>query len=172
VMERLAAETPAFAGISYRKLAEVSEQWPIVGRGDLYYGGTTYENSQGLGVQLSLTPGPSPALTLHPSPKGRGRLRPKENQWLAVPVTRLYDRGVTVATSGLLAERIGELTVALHPDGAKKLGLDGTAEVRLNGTAARARVVVDENVPASVVLLPRSMGFPIHAPAVAELKKA
>ncbi len=167
VMERLAAETPAFAGISYRKLAEVSEQWPIVGRGDLYYGGTTYENSQGLGVQLALK-----ALTPIPSPKGRGGPRPKENQWLAVPVTRLYDRGVTVATSGLLTERIGELTVALHPDGAKKLGLDGTAEVRLNGTAAKARVVVDENVPASVVLLPRSMGFPIHAPAVAELKKA
>jgi NADH-quinone oxidoreductase subunit G len=167
VMERLAAETPAFAGISYRKLAEVSEQWPIVGRGDLYYGGTTYENSQGLGVQLALA-----ALEPVRAPRAKAALRPKENQWLAVPVTRLYDRGVTVATSGLLAARIGELTVTLHPDGAKKLGLDGTAEVRLNGTAAKARVVVDENVPASVVLLPRSMGFPIHTPAVAELKKA
>jgi len=175
VMEKLAAEVPAFAGISYRKLAEVTEQWPIVGRGDLYYGGTTYENSQGLGAQLALqtlTPIPSRFDKLSATHKGRGGLRPKESQWLAVPVTRLYDRGVTVATSGLLAARIGELTVTLHPDGAKKLGLDGTAEVRLNGTAAKARVVVDENVPASVVLLPRSMGFPIHAPAVAELKKA
>ena len=99
-------------------------------------------------------------------------MRPKENQWLAVPVTRLYDRGVTVATSELLKARIGEASLILHPAAAEKLGLDGTAEIRLNGTAAVVKVVRDANVPASVVLLPRSMGLPIHAPAVAELKKA
>jgi NADH-quinone oxidoreductase subunit G len=54
VMEKIAATLPAFAGISYGKLAEVREQWPIVGRGDLYYGGTTYENRQGLGVHLNI----------------------------------------------------------------------------------------------------------------------
>lgn len=54
VMDRIAAMVPAFGGISYGKLAEVSEQWPIVGRGDLYYGGTSYQNSQGLGVHLAL----------------------------------------------------------------------------------------------------------------------
>ncbi len=52
VMDKIAASVPAFAGISYGKLAEVAPQWPIVGRGDLYYGGTTYENRQGLGVHL------------------------------------------------------------------------------------------------------------------------
>ncbi len=52
VMDKIAASVPAFAGISYGKLAEVAEQWPIVGRGDLYYGGTTYENRQGLGSHL------------------------------------------------------------------------------------------------------------------------
>ncbi|MBN2388017.1 MAG: NADH-quinone oxidoreductase subunit NuoG [Anaerolineales bacterium] len=51
-LERAAAVVPAFAGLSYGRLAEVVEQWPIVGRGDMYYGGTTYENSQGLGVHL------------------------------------------------------------------------------------------------------------------------
>ena len=47
--------------LSYLKLAEVVEQCPIVGRADMYYGGTTYENKQGLGVQLALadlTPNP------------------------------------------------------------------------------------------------------------------
>ncbi|MCS7010983.1 MAG: NADH-quinone oxidoreductase subunit NuoG [Anaerolineales bacterium] len=53
VMDKIAVSIPAFAGISYGKLAEVTEQWPIVGRGDLYYGGTTYENRQGLGVHLN-----------------------------------------------------------------------------------------------------------------------
>ena len=35
------------------RLAEVRPQFPIVGRGDLYYGGTTYENTQGMGSSLS-----------------------------------------------------------------------------------------------------------------------
>ncbi len=54
VMDKLAASVKSFTGISYRRLAEVTEQWPIIGRGDLYYGGTSYQNSQGLGVHLSL----------------------------------------------------------------------------------------------------------------------
>jgi len=52
VMDRLALALPAFAGIDFGKLAEVHEQLPIIGRADLYYGGTSYQNSQGLGVHL------------------------------------------------------------------------------------------------------------------------
>ena len=54
VMDKIAAAAPVFAGITYGKLSEVTEQWPIIGRSDLYYGGTSYQNSQGLGVHLSL----------------------------------------------------------------------------------------------------------------------
>jgi NADH-quinone oxidoreductase subunit G len=54
VMDKIAASSPAFTGITYGKLAEVTEQWPIIGRSDLYYGGTSYQNSQGLGVHLGL----------------------------------------------------------------------------------------------------------------------
>jgi NADH-quinone oxidoreductase subunit G len=165
-MDRLAVSVKAFAGFSYRKLAETDEQWPIVGRRDLYYGGTTYENKQGLGVTL----------TLSPSPTGRGArglgkpLRPDEDQWLAVPVTRLYDRGITVTTSEMLRTHIGEAIVLLHPETAKKLGVIAGGQVKINGFQAEVRL--DATVPASVALLPRSMGFPIDAPAVAELKKA
>jgi NADH-quinone oxidoreductase subunit G len=53
VMNRLAAMVSAFSGISYGKLAETTEQWPIISRSDLYYGGTSYQNSQGLGVHLA-----------------------------------------------------------------------------------------------------------------------
>jgi len=52
VFDILANSLDAFTDLSYEKLAEVHGQYPIVGRGDLYYGGTTYENTQGLGVQL------------------------------------------------------------------------------------------------------------------------
>ena len=53
VFDQIAAKIPAFESVNYVRLAEVQEQWPIVGRGDLYYGGTTYENKQGQGVQLA-----------------------------------------------------------------------------------------------------------------------
>ena len=52
VFPQLAKETAGYEGLSYQKLAEVTEQWPIIGRDDLYYGGTGYKNDQGLGVQL------------------------------------------------------------------------------------------------------------------------
>ncbi len=52
VMDRMAVIVPAYKGISYEKLVEVQEQWPIIGRADLYYGGTSYQNTQGLGVHL------------------------------------------------------------------------------------------------------------------------
>jgi NADH-quinone oxidoreductase subunit G len=164
VMDRLAASVKSFAGVSYRKLAETREQWPIVGRRDLYYGGTTYENKQGLGVQLALN------APVSIPPVAAQSLRPDEDQWLAVPVTRLYDRGLTVNTSALLGPHIGAPAVFLHPDSAVKLGVAAGEQVKVNGFPAEVRL--DDTVPASVALLPRSMGFPINAPAVAGLKKA
>ncbi len=97
-------------------------------------------------------------------------LRPDEDQWLAVPVTRLYDCGITVTTSELLRAHIGEATVLLHPEYGEEAGRRSGEQVKVNGFQAEVRL--DATVPASVALLPRSMGFPINAPAVAELKKA
>ena len=168
VMDRLAASVGVFAGISYRKLTEVTDQWPIVGRGDLYYGGTTYENKQGLGLQLPLISSPAEEKS---SSKSKS-LRPDESHLLAVPVTCLYDQGITVRTSELLLPHIGEPAMRLHPDTAGKLGLNGLAEIKLDGAVVKLKVVLDETVPVSVALLPRSMGFPIHEPAVITVNSA
>jgi NADH-quinone oxidoreductase subunit G len=166
VMDRLAASVKAFSGISYLQLAETVEQWPLVGRGDLYYGGTTYENKQGMGVHLDLTPGPSPK---GGGERGKG-LRPDENQWLAVPVTRLYDQGVTVTTSELLKQHIGETAVHLNHEAAKSLGLQPGDLLQVNGSQAQA--VLDDTVPAGVVLVPRSMGIPIVESMVVKIEVA
>ncbi|MDI6768671.1 MAG: NADH-quinone oxidoreductase subunit NuoG [Anaerolineales bacterium] len=166
VMDKMAATVKTFAGISYRELAETTEQWPIVGRGDLYYGGTTYENKQGLGVILALSPSPTGR-----GARGEGKpLRPDEDHWLAVPVTRLYDLGITVATSALLKARTGGAHILLHPDSAQKLGLAAGEQVELNGN--RLEVRLDPTVPVMVALVPRSMGVPIAGPMVAKIKAA
>ena len=164
LMDRLAASTGSFAGINYRKLAEVTEQWPIISRSDLYYGGTGYENRQGLGTQLALN-----APIAIPSAAGKS-LRPDENTLLSVPISRLYDRGITIFASEILHLRTGEAAVLLHPESAKKLGLVEGEQVMLGGF--RVEVRLNATVPASVALLPRSMGLPVSGPAVAELKKA
>jgi NADH-quinone oxidoreductase subunit G len=174
VLDRLADSVNAFSGLSFLKLAEVTGQWPIVGRGDLYYGGTTYENTQGLGVHLALSLLPSPAGTS--GGKGGGAagegktLHPDEEQWLALPVTRLYDRGITVLTSALLRSHIGDASFILNPQAAKSLGIQSGDLLNINGLEAQA--VLDETVPASVVLVPRSMGIPIAGPVVANIKVA
>ena len=165
VFDKLAASAKDFEGLSYAKLAEVTEQWPIVGRGDLYYGGTTYENTQGLGVELVSAAERGETVNIPKVQKEAG-LRPKEDELLAVPVTKLYDRGATVVPAELLTERIGEATIALHPDAAKKLGVDAGAKVKVSfdGVKGEAVVKIDETISAGVALIPRSMGLAIREP--------
>jgi NADH-quinone oxidoreductase subunit G len=165
VFEKLAASVKDFDGLSYAKLAEVTEQWPVVGRGDLYYGGTTYENTQGLGVQLVSAAERGETVSI-PEVRSEAGLRPKEDELLAVPVTKLYDRGTTVAPAALLTERIGAATIALHPEAAKKLGVEAGAQVMVSfdGVKGEAMVKIDETISAGVALIPRSMGLAIREP--------
>lgn len=173
VFERISASVKAFDDISYSKLSEVTPQWPVVGRNEIYYGGTTYDNKQGLGVQLTSVIHRDGTITLPPASQVKA-LRPREDELLAVPVTRLYDHGLKVFPSELLHERMGELTMVLHPTTAKKYGLmtGDQVKVNLNGTSANVLLRIDETVPTGVALLPRSMGLPITAPAVITVQAA
>jgi NADH-quinone oxidoreductase subunit G len=159
--------------LSYQKLAETAEQWPVIGRGDLYYGGTTYENRQGLGVQLTSAAQRGEAL-----PLGWPRLAPLpaagENGLLAVPITLLYDRGALVMPSQLLHQRLAETHVRLNPADAASLKIeDGSrVEVQLGAAVSLATARIDPEAPQGFVLAPRSVGLPIAAPAPVELRLA
>ncbi len=171
VFDILANSVESFNELTYEKLAETHGQWPIVGRGDLYYGGTTYENTQGLGVQLaSLIQN---GKTVHiPKVRKEAALRPKEKELLAVPVNKLYDRGATLNPAQLLNGRAGEATVTLHPDTAKNLGVEVGARVKISfdGMSGEALVKIDDTISAGVALVPRSMGIAIREPVVAKVK--
>jgi predicted molibdopterin-dependent oxidoreductase YjgC len=170
IMVQIAEAVSGYAGLTYLKLSEVSEQWPIIARDDLYYGGAGYENSQGLGVQLAPAAQRGEAISLT-WPQLTGASIP-ENSLLVVPVTRLYDRGQTVMPSKLIHQRIPQPYVALHPDEATRLNLGqgDMAELILNGTASFVLVHLDEGLPAGVALVPRSMGVPISRPSPGELR--
>jgi len=169
VMLRLAAAVPDYAGLDYLKISEVTDQWPVFGRQDLYYGGTGYQNRQGLGVQLApaVERGAAPSLTW----PQLSTVEVPENSLLAVPVTRLYDRGGTIMPSKLLHPRIPQPYVALHPGEAERLKLvpGDTAELSLGGASTFVALRLDETLPAGVALVPRSLGIPISQPAPAGL---
>jgi NADH-quinone oxidoreductase subunit G len=168
----LADSVKSFEGLNYPKLAEVRPQWPIVGRGDMYYGGTTYENKHGMGAQLSAAATRGEAVNL-PKVEKESAPRPKENELLAVPINKLYDRGTTVMMSAnLLRDWIGGPTISLHPDAAKSLGVnDGElVTVSFNGTSGEAKVKLDDTISVGVALIPREMGFAIPAPMPVKVK--
>jgi len=175
VMNQMTASEPAFSGVSYAKLAEVTEQWPIIGRSDLFYGGTGYENKQGLGVTLervmhAFNPSESSGQAVQRSTFNP--IRPKEDELFAVPITKLYDNGTTVAPAKLLEAHIDRFNgIALNPATALKFGLENgsQAKVSLNGVSYPAKVLLDESISTGVILIPRSFGIPISAPVTATL---
>jgi len=65
-----------------------------------------------------------------------------------------------------LTERIGPATIALHPDAAKKLGVEAGVKVKVSfdGVKGEAVVRIDETISAGVALIPRSMGLAIREP--------
>ncbi len=172
VFARLAAETAAFRGLTYQKLAEVQEQWPIVGRDDLYYGGTTYENTQGLGVPLPLSESGTSLLTW---PEVSDFKVPVLGR-MAFPITRLYDRGSTLMPSRLLHQRIGEPYIVVGREEAARLKVQPGALARLTfsdvGQSVLVHVRVGDDLPERVVLAPRSYGLPLEGPTLVEIKPA
>src|SRR5688572_642756 len=171
VFDLLSNSIEAFADLNYEKLAETKEQFPIVGRSDMYYGGTTYENTKGLGIQLLPMAQAGGAVRI-PKVRKEAALHLKEKELLAVPVNKLYNLGVTVSSTELLDQRIGEIKVSMNSSTAKKLGVDVGKLVKLSfdGVSGEAMVKIDDTVSAGVVLVPRSMGIAIREPVAARVK--
>ena len=169
--DMLASAVRSFAGLTYARVSQVQPQWPIVGRGDLYYGGTTYENRMGMGAHLTATQADESASL--PKVERERAPRPKQNELLAVPVNKLYDRGTTVMMSAdLLRTRIGSPMITLHPEAARNLGLEAgqLVTISFDGVSSDATVKLDETISVGVALVPREMGFAIREPTPATIR--
>lgn len=165
---QLTREIDVFKGITLQDVQAVHEQTPSLGRSGMYYGGTSYENLEGLGVILPLKVGalPTPAEVIELE-----ELTIPEDRLLAVPVTRLYDRGGTVTASGMLQQRIARSLFSLHPADAERYQLKAGERVVLNldGREIEGEVDVDSGQPQGVVLVTRSMGALLTAPVLVKL---
>jgi NADH-quinone oxidoreductase subunit G len=99
-------------------------------------------------------------------------LQVPEGGLLAVPITRLYDRGQTVMPSKLLHQRIPQPYVAMNPADAARLGIpdSATIEISWDGSTSFVLARLDETVPENILLVPRSMGVPVLSPQVAQVR--
>lgn len=101
-------------------------------------------------------------------------MRPKDGELIAVPVTKLYDMGTTVAPAKLLAQRIGDPCVTLHPQTADRLGLGegAIALVELENVSVELIVKLDASISTGVALIARSMGVKFSSPASVKISLA
>ena len=172
IFNQIASAIPAYHGLSYLSLAQTTEQWPIMGRSDLYYGGTSYGNTQGLGVQLSPASQRGEAVNL-PEVSQVASLEVPTGSVAVLPVTRLYDRGTLISSASLLEKRLAAAGLWMHPDTAAAHSLAGEHEVvvTLSGHTSTIQVFMDDDLPVGVALAPRSVGLPVSQPQAVALPK-
>ncbi len=158
VMQEITRDIASFEGCTYRELAWVERQYPEIGREDMYYGGTAYQNTGGLGVQIKTDAdnGTVPAaaeVTLPQIPSL------SDGQWVVIPTTQLYNRESVFAPSAFMEPRIMMPYAELNSADAERLSIASgdVIEVTAGGTSVRVKAYVNGRAPAGSVLLPRHL---------------
>jgi len=160
VFKEIAKATAPYKDMDYRTLAHVEPQWPVVGGPDLYFGGTAYENKQGLGQQwASAAESGSPAayeLPAEQAPAARDGFR-------IMRIPSLYTGGTLIDYSELLNERVTWPTLFVNAADAAALSIsDGDdLDVFAGGETYEVETVISDSAPAGVGLL---CGVPSYRP--------
>lgn len=162
VMLEITKSVPAFAGCRYSEISKVVPQTPDVGGDDLYYGGTSYKNTGGMGVQIASTVENGDTLTAGTvTDASASAITVKKDELLVVPVTRLYNRQRTFLASeaALMSSHIDAPNVVINEVDAKKLSINegDQVEVSVGSVSLHVSAHVNNNAPEGVVLLPRNL---------------
>lgn len=146
VFKEIAAAVPQYAGMDYRALANVEPQWPIIGRSDMYYGGTAYDNRWGLGQQwpAAAEAGHVESYELAPEPPTAA---PADGGIDILRVPALYTPGTLINRSAILHDRLARPALLLNPDDAAALMVADGAEMLTDGDGPLT-VALSEDVPA------------------------
>jgi len=161
IMLKISREVPLYAGMTYAALVHTEPQFPDVGGTDLYYGGTAYQNTAGLGRQWPVRAELSEARLAFgwvepPAPPAFDEDRP----FTFVGTTRLFNTGTLIARSPILRSRISEPQVELTAKDAATLKVaDGDlVSVRLDQIELHLKARVNGQAAPGVVLLPAYSG--------------
>jgi NADH-quinone oxidoreductase subunit G len=152
VFKEIAKAVPQYQGMDYRTLAHVEPQWPIVGGpGNLYYGGTAYDNRQGLGQQWAAkaeTGGLESYQLPIEAPQG---IPSSSFQIMRVPA--LYNPGTLISYTDLLEKRMARPTLYLNPLDAVNFSDGEPLTVQVGGETYEVEAAVGESVPTGLGLL-------------------
>jgi len=156
----ISQHVPGFQGARYKDLSKVEVQYPIIGRDDVYYGGTAYDNTGGLGVQLPSAADRGEAVSVGSS-QAPAAPTAKDGELMIVPTTRLYNRDDLFRPSALMNKRIPEPYVEINAADAARLGIADGDMVQVNASEntpnVYARAHVNGTAPQGTVLLPRNL---------------
>ena len=158
VMMDLSQNVDAFDGIGYKSLAKVERQFPDVGGRDLYYGGTAYINSGGLGVQIP-TAADKGKVMKPLAVSADAEPQAGDGEIIVMPVTRLYNRQRNFRPTLLLEPRILAPYLTINRADAERMGIFQGAMVELRAGAAQVRVRanVSDDIAEGAVALPRHL---------------
>lgn len=158
VMLDITQKVEAFAGVTYKEVSRVERQFPDVGGNDLYYGGTAYRNTGGLGVQIATAADNGakfkPAkVSLPEAPKA------KDGQFLIIPATRLYNRESVFRPSTLVHPRVLAPYVELNSADAARMGIANgdVVQIKVANAAVRVRAHVNGSAQPGSAVLPRHL---------------
>lgn len=157
----IAERVPGYAGVTYAALAATGTPgaWGRQVNEAIYYDGTNYENSEGVGLKLpSVIEGGKASLSLSPRPAPAGG---DERPLLLLAQPLAYD-GDALLRGSLLERQVPQPYVALSRADAEKLNIRSGDAVRLDsagGELAVAARVVDD-LPPGVAVVPADLpGF-------------
>jgi NADH-quinone oxidoreductase subunit G len=153
--KEIAKVVPQYKDMDYRSLGQVEDQWPIIGRSDLYYGGTAYENKQGLGRQWATAAETGPVESFELPAEVRAAPASRFGALNVMGIPALYTPGTLINHTALLGERLAQPTLVLNTADAMLLMVsDGEAlDLHLGSEALAVTAVVSDDAPAGLGLL-------------------
>jgi NADH-quinone oxidoreductase subunit G len=159
VAAEIAERVPGYAGVTYAALAATGKpgNWGRQVNEAIYYDGTNYENTEGVGIQLpSLIEGGKASVSLTPRQAATSASDERPLLLLAQPLA--YD-GTPLLRGSKLESHVPGPYIALSSADAERQNIHPGDSVRLDSAAGSltlpARVVVD--LPPGVAMVPADM---------------
>ncbi len=101
IFGEMAGQVGYYVGLNYDGLGASETQWPPMGREDLYYGGTVYDNEGGIGVRYPTAVESGRAVSFKPV-----QLVTPSMGALSRPARRLYQNGELIGRSNVIGAHI------------------------------------------------------------------
>ncbi|MEL6148677.1 MAG: molybdopterin-dependent oxidoreductase, partial [Chloroflexota bacterium] len=159
VMLEITKNVPAYAGCRYKNLSKTETQYPLIGRDDVYYGGTAYDNKGGLGVSLGCEAENGDVSTGDvslPSVVSAG-----DGEVVIVPTRELYnmERVFRPSVKAMMEPRTPQPYVEINAADGEKMGIaDGdTVNVSFDNDEIEVIARVNGAAPQGTALLPRHL---------------